>query len=59
MNHYDRHYLRIALPAALEGLFMILLSSTDLILVSALGSLSVAAVSIFLQPRLVLLCLSF
>ncbi|WP_296954594.1 MATE family efflux transporter [uncultured Dialister sp.] len=58
MNHYDRHYLRIALPAALEGLFMILLSSTDLILVSALGSLSVAAVSIFLQPRLVLLCFS-
>lgn len=56
--HYDRHYLKIALPAAFEGLFMILLASTDLILVSALGSLSVAAVSIFLQPRLVLLCFS-
>lgn len=58
MNHYDRQYLKIALPAALEGLFMILLASTDLILVGALGSFSVAAVSIFLQPRLVLLCLS-
>lgn len=56
MNCYDRHYLKIALPAALEGLFMILLASTDLILVGALGSLSVAAVSIFLQPRLILLC---
>ena len=32
MNCYDRHYLKIALPAALEGLFMILLASTDLIL---------------------------
>lgn len=58
MNCYDRHYLKIALPAALEGLFMILLASTDLILVGALGSLSVAAVSIFLQPRLILLCFS-
>lgn len=58
MNHSDRQYLKIALPAALEGLFMILLASTDLILVGALGSFSVAAVSIFLQPRLVLLCLS-
>ena len=58
MNHHDRHYLKIALPAALEGLFMILLASTDLILVGALGSLSVAAVSIFLQPRLILFCLS-
>ena len=58
MNHYDKHYLKMALPAAMEGLFMILLASTDLILVSALGSLSVAAVSIFLQPRLILLCFS-
>lgn len=58
MNCYDRHYLKIALPAALEGLFMILLASTDLILVGALGSLSVAAVSIFLQLRLILLCFS-
>lgn len=58
MNCYDRHYLKIALPAALEGLFMILLASTDLILVGALGSLSVAAVNIFLQPRLILLCFS-
>lgn len=58
MNTYDRKYLKIALPAALEGLFMILLASTDLIMVGALGALSIAAVSIFLQPRLILLCFS-
>lgn len=57
MSSYDRHYLSMAFPAALEGLFMILLASTDLILVSTLGALSVAAISIFLQPRLILLCL--
>ena len=58
MNCYDKKYLKIALPAALEGLFMILLASTDLIMVGALGALSIAAVSIFLQPRLILLCFS-
>lgn len=58
MNHYDKKYFKIALPAALEGLFMILLASTDLIMVGALGALSIAAVSIFLQPRLILLCFS-
>ena len=51
MHTYDRNYFKIALPAALEGLFMILLASTDLIMVGALGALSIAAVSIFLQPR--------
>ena len=44
MNQYDKKYLKIALPAALEGLFMILLASTDLIMVGALGALSIAAV---------------
>ena len=58
MHTYDRNYFKIALPAALEGLFMILLASTDLIMVGALGALSIAAVSIFLQPRLILLCFS-
>ena len=53
MHTYDRNYFKIALPAALEGLFMILLASTDLIMVGALGALSIAAVSIFMQPRLI------
>ena len=43
MHTYDRNYFKIALPAALEGLFMILLASTDLIMVGALGALSIAA----------------
>ena len=49
MHTYDRNYFKIALPAALEGLFMILLASTDLIMVGALGALSIAAVSIFMR----------
>ncbi len=55
---YDKKYLSIALPAALESLFMILLASADLIMVGSLGAVSIAAVSIFLQPRLVILCFS-
>lgn len=58
MSCYDRKFLKIAVPAAMEGLFMVLLASTDLIMVGALGALSIAAVAIFLQPRLVLLCFS-
>ena len=33
MTGYDKRYLRIAMPAALESLFMILLASADLIMV--------------------------
>ena len=52
----DRHYLGIAMPAAWEGLFMVLLSSVDIIMVGALGTSAIAAVSIFTQPRMMLLC---
>ena len=58
MNAYDKKFLKIAVPAALEGLFMVLLASADLIMVGTLGTLSIAAVSIFLQPRLILLAFS-
>ena len=58
LDRYDKRYMRMAMPASLESLFMILLSSADLIMVGVLGAISVAAVSIFLQPRLVLLCFS-
>ncbi len=58
MNSYDKKFLKVAMPAAWEGLFMVLLASADLIMVGALGTLSVAAVSIFLQPRLILLAFS-
>lgn len=57
-DSYSRKYLHIAIPAALESLFMILLASADLIMVGTLGAVSVAAVSIFLQPRLIILCFS-
>ena len=52
----DRKYLGMALPAALEGLCMVLLSSVDIIMVGALGTAAIAAVSIFTQPRMMLLC---
>ena len=58
MTGYNKRYLRIAMPAALESLFMILLASADLIMVGTLGAVSIAAISIFLQPRLVILCFS-
>lgn len=49
-NNYDRRYLNIAMPAAIESIFMILLASADLIMVGTLGAVSVAAVSIFCSP---------
>ena len=57
-SEYDSRYLSIALPAAWEGLLMILLSNADLIMVGRLGTAAVAAVSIFTQPRMMLLTLS-
>ena len=52
----EQKYFHIALPAAVECIFMSLLASADLIMVGALGAVSIAAVSIFAQPRMVLLC---
>ena len=58
MTKYDRKYLNIAIPAAMEGVFMILLANVDIILVGKLGTEAIAAVSIFTQPRMVLLTLA-
>ena len=55
-TNYDKAYLKIAFPAAMEGVFMILLSNIDLIMVGSLGTLAIAAVSIFTQPRMIILC---
>ncbi len=52
----EQKYFRIALPAAVECVFMSFLASADLIMVGSLGAVSIAAVSIFAQPRMVLLC---
>ena len=55
VTSYDKIYLRVGIPAALEGVFMILLSNADIIMVGSLGTAAIAAVSIFTQPRMVLL----
>ena len=62
MVHTDqvikKRYWSIAIPAALEGLLIILLSSVDLLMISSQGTEAVAAVSIFSQPKMVILCFS-
>lgn len=54
----DKKYINIAMPAAFEGVFMILLANVDIILVGKLGVDAVAAVSIFTQPRMMILTLA-
>ncbi len=51
----DRAFLSVALPAGLEGFFLVALSAADIIMVGSLGITAIAAVSIFSQPRMVLL----
>ena len=58
LTEYDRKYLQVAMPSAMEGVFMVLLSSVDLIMVGSLGVDAIAAVSIFTQPRMMLLCVT-
>lgn len=55
LNKYNKKYLSIAIPAALEGIFMTVLQAADLVMVGALGSTAIAAVSIFMPMRLALL----
>lgn len=55
LTTYDKNYLRIGLPAAFEGVLMIFLSNADIIMVGTLGTAAIAAVSIFTQPRMILL----
>lgn len=55
LTSYDKNYLRIGLPAALEGVLMIFLSNADIVMVGTLGTGAIAAVSIFTQPRMMLL----
>lgn len=62
MVHTDqfikKSYWSIAVPAALEGLLIVLLSSVDLLMISSQGTAAIAAVSIFSQPKMVILCFS-
>ena len=52
-----KNFWKIAYPASLEGLLLVLLSSVDLIMISSLGVEATSAVGIFSQPKMVLLCL--
>lgn len=57
-TYIKKAYWAIALPAALEGLLIVLLSSVDLLMISTLGTSAIAAVGIFSQPKMVILCFS-
>ena len=46
----EQKYFRIALPAAVECVFMSFLASADLIMVGSLGAVSIAAVRILRSP---------
>ena len=50
-------YWHICWPASLEGLLIIMLSSVDLLMVSSLGTEAVAAVGLFSQPKMAILCI--
>lgn len=52
-----KEFWRLAWPAAAEGLLLMLLTAADLLMVSSLGTAAVAAVSIFSQPRMAILCI--
>lgn len=51
-----KEFWQLAWPAAAEGLLLMMLTAADLLMVSSLGAAAVAAVSIFSQPRMVILC---
>lgn len=54
----DRKYLNMAFPSAMEGIFMSALSAADIIMVGVLGTAAIAGVSIFTQPRMMILCVT-
>ncbi|BEU88562.1 MATE family efflux transporter [Selenomonas sp. TAMA-11512] len=54
----DKKYLKIAFPSAMEGIFISALSAADIIMVGVLGTAAIAGVSIFTQPRMMILCVT-
>ena len=50
-----RRALKIAWPAALEGILISIISSVDMIMVGALGPAAIAAVGLTHQPRMIML----
>ena len=57
MEKYDKEYIQVSMPLALEGICFILLTTIELIMVGKLGTNAIAAVSIFVQPKMILLCI--
>lgn len=57
MENYKKDYLKVAMPLAMEGVFLVLLSSVDLIMIGRLGTEAINVVSIFVQPKMILLCM--
>lgn len=49
-------FFKIAWPAAMEGLLLMMISSVDLAMVGSLGKEAVASVGILSQPRMLILC---
>lgn len=58
LGKQDRKYLNMAFPSAMEGVFMSALSAADIIMVGVLGTAAIAGVSIFTQPRMMILCVT-
>lgn len=51
-----RGFARLAWPAAMEGMFAMLVAAINLVMVGDLGTDAVAAVGIITQPKMILLC---
>lgn len=57
-NPAGQEFWRLAWPASLEGLVVVMLFAINLVMVSSLGADATSAVGIFAQPKMVLLCIS-
>ncbi len=58
LNALYREAIRIAWPAALEGLLVSIISAVDMMMVGAISPAAIAAVGLTSQPRMILLILS-
>lgn len=54
----EREFWRLAWPASVEGLIVVMLFAVNLVMVSSLGTDATSAVGIFGQPQMVILCVS-
>lgn len=54
----EREFWRLAWPASVEGLIVVMLFAVNLVMVSSLGTNATSAVGIFTQPQMIILCVS-